>query len=187
MFFWFFFLSFCIWLYVLYTFVKFCKLCNLIVMFTYSYCLYALFCIFCFHRANCHSLTTLTEVFLCFFLSCKANARVYLAKTGRSSHSSKLVNCVVLCIVCVDYVVLCIIVCINVYCTTATGWQPNCSWICHIISLPSNLYFHLPNSLFYSGLHFSLEHTAISNLHFVDVTETNSLVFSVLLNDAINC
>ena len=34
---------------------------------------------------------TLTEVFPCFFLSCKANARVKLAKTGHGKHSSKLV------------------------------------------------------------------------------------------------
>jgi len=38
---------------------------------------------------------TLTEVFPCFFLSCKANARVKLAKTGHGPHSSTLVcNCV---------------------------------------------------------------------------------------------
>jgi len=30
---------------------------------------------------------TLAEVFSCFFLSCKANARVYLAKTGHDSRS----------------------------------------------------------------------------------------------------
>jgi hypothetical protein len=29
-----------------------------------------------------------TEVFPCFFLSCKANARVILAKTGHGPHSS---------------------------------------------------------------------------------------------------
>jgi len=34
---------------------------------------------------------TLTEVFPCFFLSCKANARVKLAKTGNGPHSSALV------------------------------------------------------------------------------------------------
>jgi len=44
---------------------------------------YALFCIFCFYRANWHSPATLTEVF------CKANARVYLAKTGHGPQSSK--------------------------------------------------------------------------------------------------
>jgi hypothetical protein len=45
---------------------------------------------------------TLTEVFPCFFLSCKANSRVKPAKTGHGPHSSTLVViCVVLCIVCV--------------------------------------------------------------------------------------
>ena len=37
---------------------------------------------------------TLTEVFPCFFLGCKANARVKLAKTGHGPHSSTLA-CVV--------------------------------------------------------------------------------------------
>ena len=72
----FFFLSLCIWFvfyillfsFVSYVFLLLC-LCILIVM-------YALFCIFCFHCANCHSSATLTEVFPCFFLSCKASARV---------------------------------------------------------------------------------------------------------------
>ena len=31
---------------------------------------------------------TLTEVFPCFFLSCKGNARVKLAKTGHGPHST---------------------------------------------------------------------------------------------------
>ena len=51
---------------------------------------------------------TLTEVFSCFFLGCKANARVILAKMGQGPHSSKIVVlfmyclfCIVLCIVCV--------------------------------------------------------------------------------------
>jgi len=51
---------------------------------------------------------TLTEVLTCFFLSCKANARVKIAKTGHGPHSSTLVVicvvlllCVVLCIACV--------------------------------------------------------------------------------------
>ena len=34
---------------------------------------------------------TLTEVFLCFFLGCKANARVKLAMKGHGPHSSKIV------------------------------------------------------------------------------------------------
>ena len=52
---------------------------------------------------------TLTEVFPCFFLRCKANARVKLAKTGHGPAlfhiscylCSLIVICVVLCIVCV--------------------------------------------------------------------------------------
>ena len=36
-------------------------------------------------------LLTLTDVFPCFVLSCKANARVKLAKTGHGPHSSTLV------------------------------------------------------------------------------------------------
>ena len=39
---------------------------------------------------------TLTQVFPYFFLSCKANARVKLAKTGHGPHSSTLV---VICVV----------------------------------------------------------------------------------------
>jgi len=66
----------------------------------YIYVTYALFCIFCFHRAKWHSSAILTEGFPCFFLSCKANARVKLANTGHGPHSSQI-NCVVLCIVCV--------------------------------------------------------------------------------------
>jgi len=51
---------------------------------------------------------TLTEVFPCFFLSCKANVRANLAKTGHGPHSHKLLCssmyclfCFVLCTVCV--------------------------------------------------------------------------------------
>jgi hypothetical protein len=54
-----------------------------------------------------HSSATLTEVFPCFFLTSKANARVKLAKIGHGQHSSKIsclccsvVICVVLYIVC---------------------------------------------------------------------------------------
>ena len=68
---------------VIYVFFLFLCLCILIL------CL----CIFNF-------LATLTEVFPCFFFSCKANARVKSAKTGHGPHSSKKF-CVVLCIVCV--------------------------------------------------------------------------------------
>jgi hypothetical protein len=45
------------------------------------------------------SSATLTEVFPCFSLSCKANARAKLSKTGHGQHSSKFVVCVVLFVI----------------------------------------------------------------------------------------
>jgi len=48
----------------------------------------------------------LTEVFLCFFLSCKANARVIFAKTGHGPHSSTLV---VICVVQLLFVLFCVL------------------------------------------------------------------------------
>ena len=74
------------------------------------------------HRANWHSSATLTEVFLCFSLSCKANSRVKPAKTVHGPHTSKFfVLFYVLLVLCRP--VYC--VCVNVYCTTATQWLPN--------------------------------------------------------------
>jgi hypothetical protein len=67
-------------------------------------------------------LTTLTEVFPCSFLSCKANAEVKPAKTGHGPHSSKFLCCSMYCL-CRSLYCLCV----YVYCTTATGWLPNCS------------------------------------------------------------
>jgi hypothetical protein len=59
----------CRWIY--------CNLCIVIVMLMYSYCMFMYL-----NRANWHSSATLTEVFPCFFLSCKANAKVKPAKDG---------------------------------------------------------------------------------------------------------
>jgi hypothetical protein len=78
----------------------------------YSYCMFMYL-----HRASCHSSATLTEVFPCFFLSCKAIARKKPAKTGDGPHSFKMfvlfyvLFCVVLCTVCV-----CVCVCVLYYC-----------------------------------------------------------------------
>jgi hypothetical protein len=61
---------------------------------TYSYCssMYSYRCL-CKIIVVCVFLdaATLTEVFPCFFLGCKANARVKLAKTGHGPHSSKII------------------------------------------------------------------------------------------------
>jgi hypothetical protein len=88
----------------------YCKrLCILIVSLCYS-CL----CVVCVFL----DAATLTEVFPCFFLSCKANARVNLAKTGYGLHSSQIVVLFyVLFVLCSSVYCLCV----NVYCTTATG------------------------------------------------------------------
>jgi len=78
---------------------SYCYLCILIV----SLCYRCLCVLYVFIDA-----ATLTEGFPYFFLSCKASARVNLAKTGHGPHSPKLLCCsmyclfsVVLCIVCV--------------------------------------------------------------------------------------
>ena len=78
---------------------SYCYLCIHIVSLCYS----CLFVALVFLDA-----ATLTEVFSCFILGCKANARVNLAKTGYGSHCPKLLCrsmyclfCVVLCILCV--------------------------------------------------------------------------------------
>ena len=59
---------------------------------------------------------TLTEVFPCFFLNCKVNAKVKLAKMGHGPHSSTLiVFCVVLLLFAFFYVLFVCKMC------TATG------------------------------------------------------------------
>ena len=65
--------------------------------------------------ASWHSSVTLTEVFPCLFLSCKANARIKPTKTGHGPHSSK--SCVVLYIVrLVSFCVLFVRKCVLYYC-----------------------------------------------------------------------
>jgi hypothetical protein len=106
-------------------------LCILVVV-------YALFFVFCFHHANWHSPATLTEVFPCFLLSCKAHVRVYLTKTGHSPHSSWLVNCFVL------YVVLCRLCC-SMYCLCVNVYY------CHQVStqLQLNMSYHISYPIVY--------------------------------------
>ena len=100
-------------------------------MYFYYYVLRISYCMFMYlHRASWHSSTTLTEVFPCFFLSCRTNARAKPAKTGHGPHSSKIfVLFYVLFVLCRS--VYCVCVCVrarvNVYCTSATGWLPNCN------------------------------------------------------------
>ena len=95
--------------------------CVFLLLSMYSYCssMYS-YCCLCIHIVVYVFLdaATLTEVFPCFFLGCKANARVVLAKTGHGPHSSKIV--VLLYVLFVSYrSVYCL--CVNVCCTAATG------------------------------------------------------------------
>jgi len=61
---------------------------------------------------------TLAEVFPCFFLICKTNARVKLAKEGHGPHSSTLV---VICVVRLLFVLFYVLfVCVNIYCLRVT-------------------------------------------------------------------
>jgi hypothetical protein len=55
---------------------------------------------------TCTLIIRKTEVFSCFFLSCKANARVKLAKTGHGPQSSALV-CI--CVVRLLFLLFCVL------------------------------------------------------------------------------
>jgi hypothetical protein len=57
--------------------ILFVLYCILIVRFVFELYVFVYLC-----------MATLTEVFSCFFLSCKANVRVKPAKTGHGLHSS---------------------------------------------------------------------------------------------------
>jgi hypothetical protein len=57
------------------------------VLFLFNNVIYVFLLLWLCILVVCLCMATLTEFFLCFFLSCKANARVKLAKTGHGSHS----------------------------------------------------------------------------------------------------
>jgi len=58
------------------------------VLFLFNNVIYVFFILMTIYSYLCICMAILTEVFPCFFLSCKANARVKPAKTGNGSHSS---------------------------------------------------------------------------------------------------
>jgi hypothetical protein len=86
-------------------------------------------------------MSTMTEVFPCFFLSCKANSRVKPAKTGHGPYSSSFLCCstcfcAVLCIVYfLSFSVLFVCICVLYYChRVATQLQLN------IYHIPTKMY-----------------------------------------------
>jgi len=78
------------------------RLCILIVIYVYLLLVYVI-AVYVFLDA-----ATLTEVYPFFFLSCKANARVNLAKTGHGPHSPKLLCCSMYCLFCVVLCIVCV-------------------------------------------------------------------------------
>ena len=77
---------------------------DLVYVFVLLY-IYVLFMFMYLHSINWHSSATLTEVFPCFFLSCKANARVKPAKTGHGPHS--FLCCSMYCLFCIIPCIFC--------------------------------------------------------------------------------
>jgi len=58
------------------------------VLFLFNTVIYVFLLLYLCILIVCLCMATLTEVCPCFFLSCKANARIKPAKTGHGPHSS---------------------------------------------------------------------------------------------------
>jgi len=72
----------------------------------------------------CLYTVTLTEVFPCFFLSCKSNARVKPAKRGTARILPSC--CIVLCIFCVLCIIVLFVLWRSLYCLLSTCVLNNC-------------------------------------------------------------
>ena len=79
-----------------------------------QYVYYHLICIQSY--VYCHSSATLTEVFPCFCLSCKANVRIKFIKMGQGPQSSKLVVICIVLLLFVLFYVFCIFVVLCTVC-----------------------------------------------------------------------
>jgi len=96
----------------------------------------------------CLCMTTLTELFPCFFLSCKANARVKPAKTGQGLHSSWLLCCSVYFLCCSMY--FCVVLCIVCFVTFPVLFLCTCVLNnCHRVTtqLQLNILYHITKEL----------------------------------------
>jgi len=67
------------------------------------------------HRASWHSSAAMTEVFRAFSSVVRQMPGYNSPRWGTARTLPKILCCSMYCL------------CVNVYCTTATGWQPNCS------------------------------------------------------------
>ena len=117
-----------------------CVLCNSVGVCMCGYCN----CVGVYLMSNMHTSTLRLpwlRVFPCFFLSCKANARVTLAKTGHGPHCSKLVVviCAVLLLLCCTVVielfyVLFVCKCVLYHCHRVFTQLQLTNISCHIMS-----------------------------------------------------
>ena len=117
--------------------VYFSRLCTFIITSTYSY-----FMFMYLHRASWHSSATLNEVYPCFFLSCKANARVNPTKMGHGPHSSKIfVLFYVLFILCCSmYCLFCVVLCIVYFVSFYVFFVCKCVlYCCHRVATQLHL------------------------------------------------
>ena len=123
-------------------------------------------------------MTTLTEVFPCFFLSCKANARVKPVKTEHGPHSYQFLCCSMYFLCCSMYfcVVLCIVCflsfsyCLCVYmCTellTPGGYQiaVKCIISYHIISYHIISYHIISYHIIYDMIRYIISYRIIYHI-----------------------
>jgi magnesium-transporting ATPase (P-type) len=79
------------------------------VLFLFNNVIYVFLLLWLCILTVCLCMTTLTEVFPCFFLSCKASASVKSAKTGHGPHSSQLLCCSMYCLFCVVLRIVCFV------------------------------------------------------------------------------
>ena len=83
----------------------------IMVLFLFNNIIYVFLLLWLCILIVCLCMATLTEVFPCFFLSCKANARVKPAKTGHGPHSSEFLCCSMYCLFCVVLCIVCVYMC----------------------------------------------------------------------------
>jgi hypothetical protein len=91
------------------------------------------YCMFIYlHRASWHSSATLTKVFPCFFLSCKATVGVKPAKTGHGLHASKIfvLFCILFALCCSMYCLFCVVLCIVCFVLFCELFALCCSMYC---------------------------------------------------------